>query len=135
MRTRVISVVLIFTSTTALAANGIEIKRGADRIEFGSCVPSLIVENRSNETIDFLQVDVAVALSNGQERTVAMRSSYRDGVHFPIAPGGKATLKQQLDLEKSLGVPCGDVRARKVLRTICEVPGGKACAAQVSVMP
>ena len=29
---------------------------------FGNCVPSLVVENKSAETIDYLQVDVAVAL-------------------------------------------------------------------------
>ena len=32
---------------------------------FGSCVPSLVVENKSAETIDYLQVDLAVALNDG----------------------------------------------------------------------
>ena len=33
---------------------------------FGNCVPSLVVENKSSETIDYLQVDLVVALSDGQ---------------------------------------------------------------------
>ena len=37
---------------------------------FGNCVPSLMVENNSSEIIDYLQVDVAVTLENGQERIV-----------------------------------------------------------------
>ena len=71
---------------------------------FGNCVPSLVVENKSSETIDYLQVDVAVALENGQERTVELKSAYREGVLYPIGPGGKATLKQHLDTSRALGV-------------------------------
>ena len=71
---------------------------------FGNCVPSLVVENKSAETIDYLQVDVAVALGNGQERTVELKSAYREGVLYPIAAGGKATLKQHLDTSMALGV-------------------------------
>ena len=93
---------------------------------FGNCVPSLVVENKSAETIDYLQVDVAVALANGQERTVELKSAYREGVLYPIAPGGKATLKQHLDTSMALGVACGEVKARRVVRTICEAAGGKA---------
>jgi hypothetical protein len=125
----------VLVASPVFAANVIDVRRGADSIVFGSCVPSLTVENKSGETIDFLQVDLVMTLSGGRERTVALRSSYRDGVRFPIAPGGKATLKQQLDLEKSIGVPCGDVTSRRVVRTICENRDGKACASPVSVVP
>ena len=106
---------LILAASSALAANGIDVK--------------------SAETIDYLQVDVAVALGNGQERTVELMSAYREGVLYPIAPGGKATLKQHLDTSMALGVACAEVKARRVVRTICEAAGGKECGSSVSVQP
>ena len=130
-----LAVGLIFAASSALAANGIDVTRGQDAMVFGNCVPSLVVENKSAETIDYLQVDVVVALENGQERTVELKSAYREGVLYPIGPGGKATLKQHLDTSKALGVGCGDLKARRVLRTICEAEGGKSCASSVSVRP
>ena len=130
-----ISLGLILAASTALAANGIDVRRGEDSTVFGNCVPSLLVENKSAETIDYLQVDVAVALDNGQERTVELMSAYREGVLYPIAPGGKATLKQHLDTSMALGVTCGEVKARRVVRTICEAAGGQQCASSVSVQP
>jgi len=130
-----VAVGLIFAASSALAANGIDVTRGQDAMVFGNCVPSLVVENRSAQTIDYLQVDVVVALENGQERTVELKSAYREGVLYPIGPGGKATLKQHLDTSKALGVGCGDLKARRVLRTICEAEGGKSCASSVSVKP
>ena len=126
---------LILAASAALAANGIDVKRGEDSTVFGNCVPSLVVENKSAETIDYLQVDVAVALGNGQERTVELMSAYREGVLYPIAPGGKATLKQHLDTSMALGVACAEVKARRVVRTICEAAGGKQCGSSVSVQP
>ena len=134
MRGRFLGSVLILFSTSATAANGIDVHRGEDATVFGSCVPSLVVENKSPETIDFLQVDLTVMLSDGQQRTVSLQSGYREGVPHPIAPGGKAVLKQPLDLSRSLGVGCGDLKSRSVARTICEA-GGKACASSVSVQP
>jgi hypothetical protein len=130
-----VAVGLIFAASTALAANGIDVTRGQDAMVFGNCVPSLVVENRSAQTIDYLQVDVVVALENGQERTVELKSAYREGVLYPIGPGGKATLKQHLDTSKALGVGCGDLKARRVVGTICEAEGGKSCASSVSVKP
>jgi hypothetical protein len=130
-----ISLGLILAASAALAANGIDVRRGEDSTVFGNCVPSLVVENKSAETIDYLQVDVAVALANGQERTVELMSAYREGVLYPIAPGGKATLKQHLDTSLALGVACAEVKARRVVRTICEAAGGKQCGSSVSVQP
>ena len=135
MRGHLIAVGLIFAGSSVHAANGIDVMRGADSTVFGNCVPSLVVENKSAETIDYLQVDVVVALGNGQERTVELKSAYREGVLYPISPGGKATLKQHLDTSTALGAPCTDVTARRVVRTICEAPGGKACASSISVKP
>ena len=135
MYVRLVAVGLIFAGSAAQAANGIDVKRGVDDTVFGNCVPSLVVENKSAETIDYLQVDVAVALGNGQERTVELKSAYREGVLYPIIPGGTAILKQHLDTSVALGAACGDVTSRRVLRTICEATGGKACASSVSVQP
>src|ERR1700730_11995519 len=126
---------LILAASAALAANGIDVRRGEDSTVFGNCVPSLLVENKSAETIDYLQVDVAVALGNGQERTVELMSAYREGVLYPIAPGGKATSKQHLDISRWFGVACGDFKALRVVRTICEAAGGKQCSSSVSVQP
>ena len=101
---------------------------------FGTCVPTLVAENRSMETVDYLQVDLAMTLANGQERTVELQSAYREGVLYPIAPGAIATLKQPLDISRSLGVGCADITVRRVLRTICET-AGKPCASPVRVQP
>ena len=130
-----VAVGLIFAACAAYAANGIDVRRGVDAMVFGNCVPSLVVENKSTETIDYLQVDVVVSLENGQERTVELKSAYREGVLYPIGPGGKATLKQHLDTSRALGVGCGDLKTRRVVRTICETRGGQSCASSVSVQP
>ena len=45
---------LFLASSAALAANGIDVKRGTDSLVFGNCVPSLVVENKSAETIDYI---------------------------------------------------------------------------------
>jgi hypothetical protein len=135
MRTRsLIAGGLILAALPVLAANGIDVRRGEDSLVFGNCVPSLVVENKSSETIDYLQVDLVVALSDGRQQTVELQSAYREGVLYPIAPGGKATLKQHLDTSRALGVGCADVKVRSVARTICEA-AGKACESSVSVQP
>lgn len=135
MRRRfLVAIGLATVAVPALAANGIDVIRGEDTMVFGTCVPSLVVENKSAETIDFLQVDLTVVLNDGQQRTVPLQSGYRDGIPHPIAPGARATLRQPLDLSRSLGVGCGELKSRSVARTVCEA-GGKACASSVSVQP
>ncbi len=129
-----VAVAFIFTPTLALAANGIDVARGPDTVVFGNCVPSLTVENKSAETIDYLQVDLVLTLADGQKRTVELKSAYREGVLYPIPPGAGATLRQHLDTSRAIGAACDEVKARTVGQTICEA-GGKACAASVSVQP
>ncbi len=118
----------------ALAADGIAVKRGDDAMVYGSCVPSLVVVNASAQTVDFLQVDVVVALAGGQERTIELRSGYREGIARPIAPGATVTLRQQLDLSVPLGAACSAIASRRVARTICDA-GGRDCAGAVTVQP
>jgi hypothetical protein len=119
---------------SVLAAGGIEVTRGPDRTEYGSCVPSLLVQNRSSETVDYLEVDLVLDLADGQRRTVELKSAYHEGVLYPIGPGVGATLRQHLDTSRAIGVQCSEIRARTVERTICEAQG-KACTAAVSVRP
>jgi hypothetical protein len=126
---------LLLAASTALAANGIDITRGADAIVYGNCVPSLEVDNTSMEIIDYIQVDIAVALADGQERIVELKSAYREGVLHPIGAGGRITLKQQLDMSKALGVDCSQIKSRRVVRTICELEDGKSCASSMTVKP
>jgi hypothetical protein len=125
---------LVLVPAVASAANGIEVARGPDETLFGNCVPSLVVQNKSDETIDYLEVELVLVLGDGQQRTVELQSAYREGVLYPIAPGASATLKQHLDLSRAIGVPCGEVKTRTVGQTICEAKG-KACASSVSVRP
>jgi len=126
---------LLILGTPALAANGIIVTRGEDGSMFGNCVPSLVVENTSTETIDYLQVELILALTDGQERRVELESAYRGGILYPIAPGAKAVLKQHLDVTRAVGVPCSEVKVRKVGQILCQAAGGKACASSVSVQP
>jgi hypothetical protein len=126
---------LLILGTPALAANGITVTRGEDASVFGNCVPSLVVENTSAETIDYLRVELILALTDGQERKVELESAYRGGILNPIAPGAKAVLRQHLDVTRAVGAPCSEVKVRKVGQILCEAAGGKACAASVSVQP
>jgi hypothetical protein len=119
---------------SALAAGGIEVTRGPDRSEYGSCIPSLLVQNTSNETVDYLEVDLVLDLADGRRRTVELKSAYHEGILYPIGPGVGATLRQHLDTSPALGVQCSEIRARTVERTICEAQG-KACTTAVSVRP
>jgi hypothetical protein len=119
---------------SAFAAGGIEVTRGPDTTVYGTCVPSLLVDNKSAETVDYLEVDLVFDLADGQRRSVELKSAYREGVLYPIAPGVGATLRQHLDTSRSLGVQCSDIKARTVERTICEA-NGKPCSSTVSVRP
>lgn len=128
-------IAILLAARVALAADGVSVRRGTDAVVFGNCVPSLTVENWSGETIDYFQVDLVLSLANGQEKIVELKSAYRDGVLFPIAPGSQATLKQHLDMSLPVGVTCADIKARTVSRTICESAGGKPCSIAIQVDP
>jgi len=125
---------LVLLPVSALAAGGIDVTRGPDSTVYGSCVPSLSVRNTSDETIDYLQVDVVLELADGTRRTVELKSAYREGVLYPIAPGAGATLRQHLDTSRATGVQCSEIKSRTFGSAICEVKG-KACASTVSVHP
>jgi hypothetical protein len=80
---------LVAVSFPAFAANGIDVTRGGDSNVYGNCVPSLVVENRSGETIDYLQVDVVLTLRNGRQRTVELKSGLSRGRARSHRAGGQ----------------------------------------------
>jgi hypothetical protein len=125
---------LVSLPLPAVAADAVEMTRGPDTTVYGSCVPSLQVTNRSDERIDYLEVVLSFELADGQRRTIELQSAYREGVLYPILPGGAATLRQHLDTSRALGVQCSEIRARRVERTICE-SGGKPCVSTMTVQP
>jgi len=127
--------VAMSSSGVVFAADGVAVRRGTDVVVFGNCVPSLIVENNSDQTIDYLQIDLALSLPNGDRRVIELKSAYREGILFPIVPGDTAALKQHLDVSLPTGVTCSDIRARTVVRTICETRTGTDCASHVMVQP
>jgi hypothetical protein len=126
---------LLIGSAGSQAADGIWVRSGPDATVFGNCVPSLVVENRSSETIDYLQVDLVLILADGQERTLELQSAYHEGILYPIAPGANGVLKQHLDTSRALGVSCDRVTARKAGHVVCESAGGAPCKMVVSVSP
>ncbi len=130
-----IASVFLFAFPALAAQPAIDVRRGDDKLVYGSCVPSLVAENKSTETIDYLQVDLLVTLSNGEQRGLELQSAYREGILYPIAPGGKALLQQHLDMSRALGVPCDQVKGRKVTGIVCQAAGGRTCASPVSVEP
>lgn len=121
-------------SCAALAAEGIAVTRSEDTMVYGNCVPSLVAVNASAQSIDFLQIELVLALRGGQERTIELRSGYRGGIARPIVPGATLTLHQQLDLSMPLGAACASVVSRRLGRIVCEAGSGD-CAAAVTVQP
>lgn len=125
---------ILFAAPAAHAASGVEVKRGEDRLVFGNCVPSLLVENNTADTIDYLQVDLELTLADGRRKVVELKSAYRGGIDHPIAPNAHLTLQQHLDESTALGAPCSEVKARKAAHIQCEAAGG-SCASVVIVDP
>lgn len=125
---------IVFIAPAAQAANGVEVRRGEDRTVFGNCVPSLLVENKTADTISYLQVDLELTLADGRKTIVELKSAYRGGIDYPIAPNAHLVLQQHLDESTALGALCGDVKARKVAHIQCEAAGG-SCASVVIVVP
>jgi hypothetical protein len=136
MRRLLVSLTAVMVFPTAvLAADGVSVRRGDDVVIFGNCVPSLTVDNNSGQTINYLQVDLALSFANGDRRVVELKSAYREGISYPIPPGGRATLKQHLDTSLPTGAACTEIGTRLVVRTICETEAGTDCASHVMVWP
>jgi hypothetical protein len=131
---RLVVLVGSLVSSAAFAAESIEVKRGEDLRVFGNCVPSLLVENKTGDTIGYLQIDLELTLADGRKKIVELKSAYRGGIDRPIAPNGHLMLQQHLDESTALGAPCEQVTARKVVHILCE-EAGRSCAYFVKVDP
>ena len=116
------------------AQDRIEISRGADRVVYGSCVPSLKVLNNTAMMLDYLEVVLGFTLKSGESRTLEFRSRYRGGIEQPIPPGSTANLTVQLDMSRPLGVDCPDIVSVTVTDAICET-AGKPCTGVIAVDP
>jgi hypothetical protein len=121
-------------SGAAAALDRIEISRGADSVVHGSCVPSLRAFNHTQMVVDYLEVTLSFTLKSGEQRTLELRSRYREGAERPIAPGTTADLKVQLDLSRPLGADCADIVSVTVVDAVCE-SAGKSCTGVIAINP
>ncbi len=119
----------------AMAADGmVEIRRGADGMLFGSCVPSLVLDNKTLRTLDYVQVDVEFVLRDGRRATLEFKSRYRHGIDRPIAPGASAALVVHGDESRPLWATCEEIVSSRAVSVACETAGG-ACTETVGVKP
>lgn len=125
--------ILAATSGQA-AAPMVEVVRGPDAVSYGNCMPSLAVRNGGEETVDYLQVDLAFRLRDGRERTLELKSAYRHGILRPIPPGGSTTLRVNPDESMPLGASCAEIVAVRVAESVCEAQG-RPCRSTVRVDP
>ena len=110
----------------------VEVTRGGETTVFGSCMPTLAVSNRSDRTIDYLQVDLAVRFRDGHEAQVELKSAYRYGVLRPIGPGASGVLKINADESVPMGGSCGEVVGVRATVSVCE-SGPEDCRGTVRV--
>jgi hypothetical protein len=135
MRTRQAFPVIVLAGLLSLPVEAqalVEVTRGSEATVFGSCMPTLAVTNRSDRTIDYLQVDLAVRFRDGHESTVELKSAYRYGILRPIGPGASGVLKINADESVPLGGACGDVVAVRAAVSVCE-SGAEDCRGAVRV--
>ena len=119
----------------AMAADGmVEIRRGADGILFGSCVPSLLLDNKTDRSLDYVQVDIEFVLRDGRRATLEFKSRYRHGVERPIAAGASATLVVHADESLPLRAACDAIVSTRVASVACEI-ADRSCSQTVSVKP
>ena len=124
-----------FFSVTASAADKlVEVVAGPDSTVFRSCVPSLLLTNRGDEVLDYVQIDVEFRLKDGRTPTLAFRSRYREGVERPIGIGESARLVVHGDESQPLHASCEAIVARRVVAATCLSRSGP-CLATIAVKP
>ena len=130
----VAALVVIAASCTApsRADDVIAVTRGPDATVFGSCVPSLIANNRSRQLVDYVQVDLDFALRDGRRHRHEFKSSYRHGASRPIPPGASRPLVIHGDESRPIKAACADIVGVSVVDAICEADG-KPCLTPISV--
>ncbi len=116
--------VAAFSFSAAAQPAPLELRYGPEQTVFGSCKPSLTLVNRSDRTLDYVQVDVAYRLRDGRERLAEHKSRYRTGLDNPVQPGEERLLVIHHDESVPLGAACGDIVAARIAAAECN--GGAA---------
>ncbi|MGE3907612.1 MAG: hypothetical protein AB7F36_16800, partial [Reyranellaceae bacterium] len=76
-----------FAGIAAAQTAPLELRYGPEQTVFGSCRPALTLTNRSQRSLDYVQVDVSYRLKDGSEKRAEHKSRYRHGLDNPVQPG------------------------------------------------
>jgi hypothetical protein len=131
---RLVSAALILAALPALSREDdiIVVTRGPDTTMYGACMPSLTAVNRSNLSVDYVQVDLEFSLRDGRTHRHEFKSSYRYGAPQPILPNVTRALIIHGDESRPMMAACNDIVGVKALDAICETDG-KPCPTPISV--
>ncbi len=124
--------IAVSSAAPSRADDIIAVTRGPDAMVFGSCVPSLIAQNRSRLSVDYVQVDLDFSLRDGRTHRHEFKSSYRHGVNRPIAAGASRALVIHGDESRPMKAACADIVGIGVVDAMCEADG-KPCPTPISV--
>ena len=128
IRSALIVLCLLGGSGTALAQGApLELRYGPEQTVFGSCKPALTLLNRSDRTLDYVQVDVAYRLKDGREKIAEHKSRYRTGVDNPVRPGEQRLLVIHHDESTPLGATCADIVAARIQAAECNGGASSPC--------
>jgi len=97
----------------------LELRYGPEQTAFGSCRPALTLVNRSDRTLDYVQVDVTYRFKDGREKLAEHKSRYRTGVDNPVRPGEQRLLIIHHDESTPLGAPCADIVSARIAAAEC----------------
>lgn len=128
----VVSLAVAASPTLSREDDIIVVTRGTDSVLFGSCVPSLVAENRAPVAVDYVQVDLEFALRDGRSHRHEFKSSYRHGARQPILPNVTRPLIIHGDESQPMKATCADIVGVRVVDATCET-NGKPCPTPISV--
>lgn len=132
---RLVAALVVIAASSAAPSRAddiIAVTRGPDATVFGSCVPSLIANNGSRLSVDYIQVDIDFSLRDGRTHRHQFKSSYRHGVSRPIPPGASRPLVIHGDESRPMKAACADIVGVGVVDAVCEADG-KPCVTPISV--
>jgi hypothetical protein len=119
--------VLSFPIVVAAQTAPLELRYGPEQTVFGSCKPSLMLLNKSNRPLEYVQVDVAYRLKDGREKLAEHKSRYRTGLDSPVQPGEQRLLVIHHDESTPLGAPCNDIIAARIQAAECNGSAASPC--------
>lgn len=135
MTGRLIAILVLIAAASPVwsrDADLIVVTRGADSTVFGSCMPSLTALNRSELSVDYIQVDLEFTLRDGRTDRQEFKSSYRHGAPRPIPPDVSRPLVIHADESQPMKAACSEIVGVRVVDAICETDG-KPCPTPISV--